>query len=240
MAEFSDALSHITNRVKTAQTIDDPFQHYIIDEILPPHLFDLATQHWPSDSVMQSIEETGRAKGYTGRYVSDLGSESLGGMEHPQRAFWEELRGTLLAPELVKEVVSRFANVLVPIQQETSQSIRFSMRILVINDRSQFKIGPHTDIKSRAISLLFYMPEDDRNRTCGTSLYQPNDPTFRCKVGKHWPFDKFTRVKTVDFVPNRLFMFARTDNSFHGVEPLTELVDMRRLIVVDIGIADPN
>ena len=68
----------------------------------------------------------------------------------------------------------------------------------------------------------------------GTSLYRPIVANFRSEDGRHYPFHLFQRVRTVDFVPNRLLMFPKTDRSFHGVERIEELGTNRRLLSYNI------
>jgi hypothetical protein len=84
---------------------------------------------------------------------------------------------------------------------------------LLIRDKAGYKIGPHTDSPKRSLSMIVYLDDGE-----GTSLYVPNDPNFKCPQGIHYPFDNFTRVKTVSG-KNTAFIFAKSDISFHGVEP---------------------
>jgi FkbM family methyltransferase len=96
---------------------------------------------------------------------------------------------------------------------------------LLIRDKAGYKIGPHTDSPKRSLSMIVYLDDGE-----GTSLYTPNDPKFKCMKGTHYPFDNFTRAKTVSG-KNTAFVFAKSDISFHGVEPTTK---DRQVLLYDV------
>jgi hypothetical protein len=62
----------------------------------------------------------------------------------------------------------------------------------------------------------------------------PRDPAFLCPGGPHHPFDKFQRMRTMPYLPNSLFAFMKTANSFHGVEPIEEPGLQRDLLLYDV------
>ena len=57
-----------------------------------------------------------------------------------------------------------------------------------------------------------------------------------CPGGPHYPFERFERMATMPFVPNALFAFLKTDNSFHGVEPIDEPGIHRYLLLYDLRL----
>jgi hypothetical protein len=80
------------------------------------------------------------------------------------------------------------------------------------------------------------MPEDDRLRELGTSIYAPKEAGFTCWGGPHYPHAKFDRVATVEFLPNRLLLFPKTERSFHGVEEITRPDVQRRLLIDNVRL----
>ena len=112
-------------------------------------------------------------------------------------------------------------------------------------DRSGYVLGPHTDSPVKVATALFYMPVRSyldgphnalQSESFGTSLYLPKDPTFRCPGGAHHPRSAFDLVHTFPYAPNTMFAFFKTDNSFHGVEPV-ESREPRRLLIYDCRVA---
>jgi len=112
----------------------------------------------------------------------------------------------------------------------------FGDEALLVNDHTDYSLGPHTDTPSKVVSVLFYLPSDDRLERHGTSLYVPRKPGFTCEGGPHYLFDGFERVATMPFLPNTMFAFVKTDHSFHGVEPIADAAVSRYLLLYDLRL----
>lgn len=114
--------------------------------------------------------------------------------------------------------------------------------VLVTRDHSTFALGPHTDSPAKVATALFYVPRRAQSSflpgaySAGTSLYVPKDPTFRCPGTAHHARKDFDLVHTAPYLPNSMFAFFKTDNSFHGVEPV-QSPEPRRLLIYDIRVA---
>ena len=106
-----------------------------------------------------------------------------------------------------------------------------NIRVQLCRDLPGYSIGPHTDDKKEIMTLLFYLPRNDNHPEAGTSVYEPLDPDFRCDGTKHHVFGLFRKLWTAEYMPNSVFGFIRSDNSFHGVEPS---VIVRDLIQVSV------
>jgi len=64
----------------------------------------------------------------------------------------------------------------------------------------------------------------------------PKDRRFTCPGGPHHRFDGFDRMLTMPYLPNSLFAFFKTKNSFHGVEPVNDAGAQRNLLLYDLRI----
>lgn len=91
----------------------------------------------------------------------------------------------------------------------------------LVRDHMGYQIGPHTDARWKLISLLFYLPHGWAYREFGTGIYMPSNKKFRCEGGPHYDFDGFKEAWRAPYEPNTCFGFWKTDNSFHGVQPIT-------------------
>ena len=84
----------------------------------------------------------------------------------------------------------------------------------------------HTDTTKKFLSFLFYLPKDENLIDLGTALYKLKKEIANIdeKGNIHLPPDStdeyFVLVKKIPFLPNSLFVFPRTNYSFHGVEKL--------------------
>jgi hypothetical protein len=154
-----------------------------------------------------------------------MNREGYARLDPERRAFWEQDVGAWLLGQPFRSACLRKFD-------KTEESSAGDA--LIVSDRTMYAIGPHTDAPHRLVSLLFYLPEDATFSRFGTSLYTPLDPQFRCAGGPHHPFKRFRRVKTVEFVPNRLVLFPKTDRCFHGVERIDLPGIDRRLLIYNV------
>jgi hypothetical protein len=105
---------------------------------------------------------------------------------------------------------------------ERSEWPAVSVETQLIRHQAGFFLGPHTDLSTKLVVLLIYLPPDDNHPHLGTSLYRPKKSGFICPDSNHYPFDEFVNVKTAPYRQNSLLAFERSDRSFHGVEPFEE------------------
>ncbi len=206
-----DEVDTVVNRVLEAELVGEPFPHLYVENIFPlefyRQLVENLTVRW------KPIGEARPVKGYAARSVHE-----------PKSPFWAELDRRLRDGRLRSAVGAKLS----------CYDPRWQDETLLIRDEPGYQIGPHTDAPAKVATLLFYLPSDERLAGVGTSLYTPKREGFRCAGGPHYPFEEFARAKTMPFRPNSLFAFAKTDRSFHGVEPWevgarhTLLYDVRR------------
>ena len=107
----------------------------------------------------------------------------------------------------------------------------------LVRDLTRYAISPHTDTPTKLVSLLFYLPPDERLAHLGTSIYAPKAAEMSFDPARHLPFEAFKKVATMPFKPNSLFAFLRTDRSFHGVDQINEEGVVRDLLLYNIYVA---
>ena len=236
------AFEHVCSKIEACEVRTDPYPHVVIDGIFPEDYYDRMQAMFPEESELTPLSETGRTSGYQQRLVALFEDEHFERMEHARRAFWLDFSKWMYSKEFVSLVTRRFlpwcANRLSEIDGRSGR-MRVRSDALLVSDRTQYAIGPHTDAPHRLISFLFYMPEDLRYRDLGTSVYRHKDPAFFCRGGPHHRFEDFDLLNTVEFIPNRLLAFVRTGRSFHGVEPVTRPDVDRRLLINNVRLMDP-
>lgn len=220
------AEAHVSARLAAAPVRTDPFPHCVIDDIFPAEFYESIIDYWPQEESWEALSESGRvsAGDYEARQVVLMNPRGYERLDEERRAFWQEVGAWLLGPGFRNCVLQKFS-----IRDDGAAS-----DALIVSDRTTYAIGPHTDAPHRRVSLLFYLPEDATFRRFGTSLYEPRDGKFRCNGGPHYPFKLFQRVKTLDFVPNRLVAFPKSDRCFHGVERVDLPGIDRRLLIYNV------
>jgi len=240
----SDVERHVCERISATPVVVNPFPHQVVTDVFPPEYYRELLDMLPSDPTYRSIGETGtlsRADAYRERFVCDLVELAAEEMD-AESTFWRDLTAWLMN--------DRFRDFLVGCyNRQTTERIgegaamRATVDARFVRDRTKFAIGPHTDSPRKLLSLLFYLPRTGAQAHLGTSIFAPLDPAFRCAGGPHYSFDQFRLTETVPYVPNTLFVFFRTDQSFHGVEPIHDENVERNLLLYNIyvtGVVKPK
>ena len=236
----SSAELRLTYKIANAPLNAFPFPHLYIRDAFPPDYYARIQSMLPDPSRMVTLSETGRiAPGlYKERFVLTFGGEQFAALTAEQRAFWGELHGWLVGGAFRQRMLERFGPLLA--QRFRGQTVAFYDEALLVQDTTRYSLGPHTDAPRKVITFLFYLPKDESQSHLGTSLYVPKDRDFRCPGGPHYPHAHFDRVWTMPFLPNSLFIFVKTDTSFHGVEPVMDPDTRRWLLLYDIFHTIPN
>ncbi len=196
---MSDLLGHLAYKICNAPVQHFPFPHIYVPEVFPPDFYSEILASLPSEG-----DYSNGSANYNGRKFAD-----------PTRI---GLFDALNSPEFVRIAYTPFKPY---IDKRFSAGLNVHTDLRLVRDRQNYAIGPHTDAPWKVLSFLFYLPPNDSLREHGTSIYLPNDPSFRCPGGPHHKFSDFTNIYTAPFLPNSLFAFFKTDYSFHGVEPIT-------------------
>lgn len=194
-----ELLGHLAYQIINAPMALFPFPHIYVQNVFP----------WPVYAeILESLPPEGDysagSANYNGRKFAD-----------PTRIDVFSALNTDYFEQIAVTAFQRFIS-----QRFAGGKMTPRTDLRLVRDRKNYAIGPHTDAPWKVLSFLFYLPSDWSIFEHGTSIYLPNDPSFRCRGGPHHKFDDFTRIHTAPFVPNSLFAFFKTDYSFHGVEPI--------------------
>lgn len=230
----SSAEQYTLYQVANAPLREHPYPHILVRDVFEPEFYRRLLENLLPPELMRPIkEERHVGKAYSDdRYVFTLSPDKVGALPQSHARFWDEFTRWLLATPFALTLFRKFGPFIH--QRFGDPQPGFFNEALLVDDRVRYALGPHTDTPTKVITLLFYLPSDDSRPHLGTSIYAPRDPSFRCPGGPHYPFEKFERVVTMPYVPNTLFAFFKTDNSFHGVEPIRDRDYRRHLLLYDI------
>ena len=236
---FSGVDEHVIYQISNAAMREYPYPHIYVDSVFPADFYAALRRYWPGSENLVSIGDTGRVtKGaYAERHIMPLQQPEMDKLAPEPRAFWNDVSTWLLAPGFINSVVAKFRRYVDERFRGNDDEITFHCESLVVTDHTNYSLGPHTDSPNRLVSLLFYCPDDSSMSYLGTSLYVPIDPDFRCAGGVHHPRELFRKVATMEYRPNTLFAFLKTDNSFHGVESIRESGILRDVLLYDIRVS---
>lgn len=192
---------HVIYKLRNAQISPYPYPHFYVENVFPNDFYEELINSLESDEEYHQYNEH-----YPDRYFGPDGT--------PKGC---EFMGT---ERFMKEILSIFAHWLRKSHPDGKIDIASDLRL--VRDKPGYRIGPHTDAPWKLVSLLFYLPTTNIWERNGTSVYVPNDPSFKCEGGPHYEFEEFKQIFTAPYRRNSCFCFWKTNRSFHGVEPITD------------------
>jgi hypothetical protein len=233
-----DAEQFARYKIANAPVQRYPFAHFFIENVFPPDYYRELIENLPAQDTYTPIDETGTVKkgSYKDRHICELEDvvekEVAAGREG---GFWEGLESWLMDDAFTNLIVGKFRPA---IEERFGAGVQMSLTTdcRLVRDFTNYAISPHTDTERKLISLLFYLPRDDSKSHLGTSIYAPEDPKFRSDGTMHYHAKGFKHVARMDYVPNALFAFLRTDHSFHGVEPIADAEVERNLMLYNVYV----
>ena len=229
---------HLLYSVANAPLRYYPFPHIFVENAFPPAFYRELIAHLPPRRHFSTLKALGRVYGDypDSRWVLQLAPESLRKLEEPHRNFWYETGEWLLTGDFMNFLLLKFDAY---IEKSAASGARpFMHEAFLVRDYSTYRLPPHTDSPKKVVSALFYLPSDESLSYLGTSIYVPKNRTHVSDGTAFESRDAFDLVTTMPYRPNCLFAFVRTDDSFHGVEPLTEAEVRRDLLLYDIKRVD--
>ena len=233
----SSAELQLAYKVGNAPVNPFPFPHFYVQDVFPGDFYDLLQANLPDPAAMLPIGQVRPVKGYKERFVMAFGGAQLAALPDSQRAFWTDFHGWLVGGRLGQLIIDKFGPLID--QRFRNPDLQLYDEALLVEDTTNYSLGPHSDAPRKVITFLFYLPKDESQRHLGTSLYVPKETGFRCAGGPHYPHDRFERVCTMPFLPNSLFVFFKNDVSFHGVEPIKDADCRRWLLLYDMYVVEP-
>ncbi|HEX3102541.1 MAG TPA: hypothetical protein VHQ01_12140 [Pyrinomonadaceae bacterium] len=233
----TNAEMNLSTKIYNARVQSAPFAYAFVRNVFPQMYYDLMRKNFPDPTQLVSNGQAGRGDKLQARFVFELKPEYLNTLPAMHRDFWSDFANWILGERLRKHILQKFAWA-VGNRFRDREHIEFWSDAALVEDRTTHSMGPHTDHPRKAVTLLFYLPGDESQAHLGTTIYLPKDRTFNCSGLAHHRSEDFDRVETFPFVPNALVMFAKSDNSFHGVEPVNDLSCRRWLLMLNINVRD--
>jgi len=231
---------HVLYKIANSPILQYPYPHIYVKDVFPDDYFRALREHLPPESALKTLTSLRRVVGEypDSRLVLPLAPEHIGALPEPYRAFWGQLASWLLGGAFGQAILPKFMDGLKQRFGDLGR-MQFFDEALLVQDSTTYSLGPHTDNPKKVLSFLFYLPADDSMARLGTSIYVPRDPEFSDDGRGHFLPDSFLRMTTMPYLPNTLFAFLKTNNSFHGVEPISDPDVRRDLLLYDIKVQNP-
>lgn len=232
--DIREVEEHVKYRIANTPVREYPFPHFFVENVFPDEYYRRILELWPGEEYFRSIAETNRTSGYAERFVMSLLTLDKESDAWEARRFWQEFATWFCGPEFLRFLVTHYRSWILR-GRKLPNNISLAADGMLVQDHTNYGIGPHTDAPHRLVSTLFYCPADDSQRHLGTSLYVPQSDAVPCEIsGRHYARDHFVKIDTMPFIPNSMFGFVVSPNSFHGVDRLKD-EGLRRNVILHIA-----
>lgn len=189
----------VIKKIKDAQIITDPYPHIMIENIFPAEFYDEILETLPS------LDDYALKSKYPGRKTLTL--DSLDNLNEKKKIFWEQMTNWLRSDEFAYTLLQKF-----------SINKKGNSDFFLHKDLEDFEVIPHTDLRSKLVTYLFYLPKDASMPNLGTDILVPKKDADVSFTTEHQKWENFDIVKSSKYVPNSFFCFTPCENSFHAVK----------------------
>ncbi|MEM7622736.1 MAG: hypothetical protein AAF235_05985 [Planctomycetota bacterium] len=215
-----DPLDHICYVLGNTQKRTWPYPHYVCNNVFPPAFYAKMLELFPTDDELYPLNDV-----FPKRLSRRIGiPDELDAIDDPKRTFWRELGLRLGSESFMRFVLRQYDPVLEDRFGEVVEP-----HIYLHSDIEGYGIGPHVDIHDKVVSMVFYLPDRPMPELNAACVMTKTDPDKEIQHPKEEDWVGYRSVFQPDYVPNMLFTFAVTHNSWHGVRPNPHGVPRRSL-----------
>lgn len=159
-----------------AELRTEPFDHIYMDGILDQETYDALLAAMPSREFYHDLmhQDAVRKDGGSNRQRMYLYPELLQRLPEEQRRVWVPVAEALCSPELELAFKRKFRRALEERFGKSVEKIGVYPIPILLRDQPGYRIGIHSDVKKKAITVQFYLPRDNSQRNIGTIFHESN------------------------------------------------------------------
>ena len=154
-----------------------PFDHIYMERVLDPATYDALLSAMPDRSRYHDLKhhDAVRRDGSSTRLRMYLYPELLRRLSEEQRRVWLPVARALCSKELELAFKRKFRRALEERFGKPAEKIGVYPVPILLRDQPGYRIGIHSDVRKKAITVQFYLPRDDRQRHIGTIFHESNE-----------------------------------------------------------------
>ena len=228
-------IHNICNSIEKSTLYDNPFYHLYINNFFTNEFYLNILKYLPTkDQYIQINKTNSVSKNYSDeRFILNITPDTFKIFYPEQKNFFRQVVSSLMSVEFFNSVIRKFNDKIIKVNPQN-----IDLRMSLVKDLTKYNLGAHTDTNKKFITFLFYLPEDKSHKHIGTSMYKLKDKTKSNFVQDTHYSEKetkelFEEVKLAEFLPNSVFIFPRTDFSFHGVSAINTGSYERNLLLLN-------
>jgi hypothetical protein len=170
----STAQEQMVAAVERAELQTAPFDHIYMEGVLDPASYGALLAGMPDRRFYHDLrhQDAVRKDGTSTRLRMYLYPELLRRLPEEQRHAWVPVAEALCSPELELAFKRKFRRALEERFGKPAEKIGVYPIPILLRDQPGYRIGIHSDVKKKAITVQFYLPRDDSQRHVGTIFHE--------------------------------------------------------------------
>ena len=166
----------LVSAVERAELRHEPFDHIYMEDVLDPGAYNSLLAAMPDRRFYHDLKhhDAVRQDGTSTRLRMYLYPELITRLPEGQRRAWMPIARTLCSKELELAFKRKFRRSLEQRFGKPAEKIGVYPIPILLRDQPGYRIGIHSDVKKKAITVQFYLPVDDSQRHIGTIFHESN------------------------------------------------------------------
>ena len=162
--------------VDRAELRTKPFDHIYMDGVLDPSTYDTLLAALPDREFYHDLkhQDAVRRDGSSTRLRMYLYPELVRRLPEQQQRAWMPVAQALCSPELELAFKRKFRRALEERFHKPVEKLGIYPIPILLRDQPGYRIGIHSDVKKKAITVQFYLPRNASQRHIGTIFHESN------------------------------------------------------------------
>lgn len=215
--------------VERAELRNKPFDHIYMEDVFEPETYAALLSAMPDRCFYHYLKHSDavRKDGTSTRLRMYLYPELLNRLPEQQRRVWIPVAETLCSAELELAFKRKFRSALEERFNKSVEKIGMYPIPILLRDQPGYRIGIHSDVPTKAITVQYYLPSDESQRHLGTIFHEG-------KAG-----EEAGRLTKMAFMPATGYAFpVSSARSWHSAATVTEADGERVTMMVTYYVAD--
>jgi len=166
----------LVSAVERSELRHHPFDHIYMEEVLDSASYEALVAAMPERRFYHDLmhHDALRKDGSSTRLRMYLYPELVGRLPEEQRRVWMPIARALCSKELELAFKRKFRRSLEDRFGKAAEQVGVYPIPILLRDQPGYRIGIHSDVKRKAITVQFYLPRDDSQRHIGTIFHESN------------------------------------------------------------------
>ena len=160
--------------VQRSELRTEPFDHVYMEGVLDPETYATLLRTMPDRRFYHELRHRDaiRADGSSTRLRLYLYPELVRRMPQAQRRVWLPIARALCSRELEAAFKAKFRGAIEERFGKPAEKISLFPVPILLRDQPGYRIGIHSDVGTKAITVQYYLPTDESQRGIGTIFHQ--------------------------------------------------------------------